>query len=277
MKCPVCGFEISDKALKCPDCSFNNFRFEFINLTEYDNWMLQTVIPHRDRFVEELLDSANSYLEIGKELMNEAEAAAEAGKKISKENERMRNMAIEMVDRACKGITEMSTEWLLKSAIKIEYIEHMGYFEAYDDYIYSFDLTKHNPHIKFQRSTFDFTEHCEYTDENIICLDFLKKAFVDVRIQDFIHTASEEFCDDGAWWELHIQLKYPVIEADFSDETYWKHQRNANGEGYCLSCDGQFNGIHFALMSLIGEYKDSISRKNKIRVDNEDIFNNDIW
>ena len=223
MKCPVCGFEISDKALKCPDCSFNNFRFEFINLTEYDNWMLQTVIPHRDRFVGELLDSANSYLEIGKKLMNEAEAAAKAGEKIPEEKHRMRLVAINSADKICNKITEMSTDWIMKSVLSIKYVEHMGFLGCYDDHAYIFDFSKPNLKINYQRTTPKYSEYVESENERIKSSDVLNKVFLVSRIQDLVHSESEELYCDGAWWEIHVYLKYPIIEADLPKKTYWAH------------------------------------------------------
>ncbi len=272
MKCPVCGFEISDTALKCPDCSFNNLGFEFINLTEYDNWMLQTVIPHRDRFIEDLLDSANSYLELGKELMNEAEDAAKTGEKIPEEKHRMRLMAIDMVDKICNKITEMSTDWIMKSILSIKYVEHMGFFDCYDDHTYIFDFSKPNLQINYKRTTPKYSEYVESENECIKSSDVLRKAFLESRILDLVHSESEELYCDGAWWEIYIYLKYPVIEADFSEKTYWAHYENTNDGCFTLWCSGQFNKAHDVLMSAIRNPIALISKKPKTRIDCDDYF-----
>jgi len=52
MKCPVCKTEISESATVCPNCKFDDLRYEFINAKEVDNYIEKTVEPYGIKWKE---------------------------------------------------------------------------------------------------------------------------------------------------------------------------------------------------------------------------------
>lgn len=59
MKCPVCNKELDDNINECIECGFDQLHEEFLNESDYNNWLKETVLPCRSIY-ENLSDSYDS-------------------------------------------------------------------------------------------------------------------------------------------------------------------------------------------------------------------------
>lgn len=97
MKCPVCRKELPNDSQQCPECTFDQLHRTFLNNTEYELWIKETVIPCRRVF----LKCSNEFLQAGK-LYN-------AYKSKSEETERLLGKILSSNDSVKKQLNALLT------------------------------------------------------------------------------------------------------------------------------------------------------------------------
>lgn len=265
MKCPVCGFEIDNKTAKCPDCDFNEFKFEFLNRIEYENWMLSVVVPHRDSFVDTLKNDAVNCIQYVKQL------DSSPNRDLKK-----RDIVCDMCQKCLDKIDSIVIDWLIKSTAKIEYIEHRGSLDYCDDTTYTFDFSNDNMNITYARTTPEQYSYGKYENAKNSSNTVLKELFAKHKLHDLKHFVEEEWYLDGAWWEMKIHLRYPIVNDVFSKESLWTYHEQKEANEYVLKCDGQFNDAHHYVISSIGKYIEFPPKNIKIeKYDETNGF--DVW
>lgn len=288
MNCPVCGELIEIKSVKCHNCTFEEFQSEFLNKSEYDNWMINSVVPHRDAFVEDLLDKSKQLIIRGKHIAK-TELRNNPNQKIK--NTEFDNICNE-AQECLKTIDLLTIEWLIKSAFKIEYVKHMGFLDHADDEIYMFDLSGEYVKINYERISCEKRVYGTYANIKIKSLDLLDNIFKKCKLHELKHSEDELWSDDGAWWELKVHLKYPNIQKVFSNDSYWSYHERSKGtaeniEGdkmrwinidsnFFMGCSGEFFNPNYQI--VVNAFGNVIEETPKnLKIIQYDEINNDIW
>lgn len=285
MKCPVCGIETNN--IKCPDCNFDKFQTEFLNNTEYANWIFNSVIPHRDCYVNSLHKKSIEQIECAKRLIRD-----KRNNKIWLEGQECEcDIALDKARKYLEKIDLLHVYWIIKSVVKIEYTEHMGYFGYPDNITYTFDFSKEFLKIEYERDNSEQRKLGTYDDLEINSVEFLKKIFKDHKLLELKHSKDEDYYWDGASWDIKVHLTYPIVYKAFEKESYWRYfERNNSNlsdhierwrwnnvkEDYLLECGGQFNQAYHLLANAIGEpIKEPPKNLEIIKHDEKDIC--DLW